>query len=83
MRPAAEKIVYCTMYIAHCEMKSVVASHSIERDELLKRDFIPRLALGEASKSMAGDLIKVVIGPRRAGKSVFALPGISGAGRCR
>ncbi|MHB8810929.1 MAG: ATP-binding protein [Desulfobulbaceae bacterium] len=48
-------------------------SHKLERDELLKRSFIPRQGLAEAERSMAGGLIKVVIGPRRAGKSVFAL----------
>jgi len=59
-------------------MNNVIASHKIERDELLKRTFTPRLALEEAAKSMSGGLIKVVIGPRRAGKSVFALQLLSG-----
>ncbi len=58
-------------------MKSVIASHRIERDELLSRAFIPRQGLAEAVKSMSGGLIKVVIGPRRAGKSVFALQMLS------
>ncbi|MDA0578338.1 MAG: AAA family ATPase, partial [Verrucomicrobia bacterium] len=59
-------------------MKTVIASHKIERDELLKRTFIRRVALDDAEKSMSGSLIKVVIGPRRAGKSVFALQLLSG-----
>jgi predicted AAA+ superfamily ATPase len=58
-------------------MKSVIASHRIERDELLSRAFIPRQGLAEAVKSMSGGLIKIVIGPRRAGKSVFALQMLS------
>lgn len=58
-------------------MKNIVASHRIERDELLKRVFVPRQGLAEAVHSMSGTLIKVVIGPRRAGKSVFALQMLS------
>lgn len=54
-------------------MKTIVMSHKLERDELLQGSFIPRKGLAEAVQSMAGGLIKVVIGPRRAGKSVFAL----------
>lgn len=54
-------------------MNNVVMSHKVERDELLKGGFVPRDGLAEAVQSMAGSLIKVVIGPRRAGKSVFAL----------
>jgi predicted AAA+ superfamily ATPase len=54
-------------------MKKIVASHRIERDELLQRVFVPRQGLAAAVQSMSGSLIKVVIGPRRAGKSVFAL----------
>ncbi len=49
----------------------------MERDELLKRTFVPRQGLAEAVQSMSGSLIKVVIGPRRAGKSVFALQMLS------
>lgn len=60
-------------------MKSIVASHKIERDELLKGSFIPRQGLTDAVQSMTGGLIKVVIGPRRAGKSVFALQMLSAA----
>jgi len=54
-------------------------SHKIERDELLKGSFIPREGLAEAVKSMSGGLIKVVVGPRRAGKSVFALQMLTAA----
>jgi predicted AAA+ superfamily ATPase len=60
-------------------MRNIVASHRIERDELLKRVFVPRQGLAEAVRSMHGTLIKVVIGPRRAGKSVFALQMLSAA----
>ncbi len=61
-------------------MKEVVASHRIERDELLKQPFVPRHSLAEAVPYMAGKRIKVVIGPRRAGKSVFALQMLKAVG---
>ena len=61
-------------------MKSIVASHKIERDELLETSFIPRHSLAQAVPYMASKRIKVVIGPRRAGKSVFALQMLKAAG---
>jgi predicted AAA+ superfamily ATPase len=60
-------------------MKNIVMSHKIERDEMLKQSFVPRAGLAEAVQSMTGGLIKVVIGPRRAGKSVFALQMLTAA----
>ena len=60
-------------------MNNIVMSHKVERDELLKGGFVPREGLTEAAQSMAGSLIKVVIGPRRAGKSVFALQMLTAA----
>jgi len=60
-------------------VKNIVASHRIERDVLLNRTFVPRQGLADAVQSMSGSLIKVVIGPRRAGKSVFALQMLSAA----
>lgn len=61
-------------------MKTIVASHRIERDELLKRSFIPRHSIALAIPYMASKRIKVVIGPRRAGKSVFALQMLKAVG---
>ncbi len=60
-------------------MNNIVMSHKVERDELLKGGFVLREGLAEAAQSMAGSLIKVVIGPRRAGKSVFALQMLTAA----
>lgn len=61
-------------------MKEIVASHKIERDELLGKRFVPRHSLAQAVPYMASNRIKVVIGPRRAGKSVFALQMLKTAG---
>lgn len=58
-------------------MNSVLYSQKIERDELFGRDYLPRDGLRDATKSMADGLIKVVIGPRRAGKSVFSFQMLS------
>lgn len=54
-------------------MKDIVLGHKIERDELLRQDFVLREGIEEARKSLDTNLIKVIVGPRRAGKSVFAL----------
>jgi len=42
-----------------------------EMAALLQKPFIERSRTAEAKKQIASDLVKVVIGPRRAGKSVF------------
>lgn len=54
-------------------MKDIVLGHKIERDELFRQDFVLREGIKEARKSLDTNLIKVIVGPRRAGKSVFAL----------
>jgi predicted AAA+ superfamily ATPase len=54
-------------------MKDIVLGHKIERDELLRQGFVLREGIEGARKSLDTDLIKVIVGPRRAGKSVFAL----------
>lgn len=54
-------------------MKDVVLSQRIERDELLGGNYVQREGLTPARKSIQSPLIKVITGPRRAGKSVFAI----------
>ncbi len=54
-------------------MKNILLSQKIERDALRERGYILRDGLDVARNSLDDGLIKVVIGPRRAGKSVFAL----------
>jgi|CXWL01.1.fsa_nt_gi predicted AAA+ superfamily ATPase len=44
-----------------------------EKEELLKRPYIRRDKMKTAESWMQSSLIKVILGPRRAGKSVFAL----------
>lgn len=52
-------------------IKNIVLQHRQEKEELLARQYIPREQLNDAKKLLKTDLIKVIIGPRRAGKSVF------------
>lgn len=59
-------------------MKDIVVSQKIERDTLRERGYISRDGLDAARGVMDSGLIKVVIGPRRAGKSVFALQMLQG-----
>lgn len=59
-------------------MKDIILGHKVERDELLRQGFVLREGIEEARKSLDTNLIKVIIGPRRAGKSVFALQLLQG-----
>jgi predicted AAA+ superfamily ATPase len=59
-------------------MKNIILSQKIERDFLRERGYILRDGLDAARSSIDSALIKVVIGPRRAGKSVFALQMLQG-----
>lgn len=54
-------------------LKNIVLKQKQEKDRLLSLSYIERTKAAEAKKWLDSDLIKVVIGPRRAGKSVFSL----------
>lgn len=49
-------------------MKEIVLSQKVERRELLGGRYIPREGLKNAIESLQNNLIKVIIGPRRAGR---------------
>ena len=53
-------------------LKEVVLQHKAERDTFLKRSYVARSKVDEAAGFLETDLIKVITGPRRAGKSVAA-----------
>lgn len=59
-------------------MKDIVLGHKAERDELFKAQYVQREGIQAARKNMKNNLIKVIIGPRRAGKSVFAMQMLEG-----
>jgi len=54
-------------------IKDIVLQHRIEKEKLLSKNYILREKLGFAKKNLETDLIKVITGPRRAGKSVFSI----------
>lgn len=54
-------------------LKSTVLKQKEEKERLLSLPYIERTKEKEARKWLSSDLIKVVLGPRRAGKSVFSL----------
>lgn len=54
-------------------MKDYINQHRIERDRLLGLQYVEREGLEKAKIHLESNLIKIIAGPRRAGKSVFAL----------
>jgi len=59
-------------------MKEILLSHQVERNELLAGKYVPRENLLQARRNLQSDLIKVIVGPRRAGKSVFSIQMLEG-----
>jgi predicted AAA+ superfamily ATPase len=60
------------------DTREIILSQKHERDRLLSTDYIERENLESLKTALAHDLIKVIIGPRRAGKSVFAIEALKG-----
>ncbi len=54
-------------------LKDIVLKQKIKKEELLKSQYVDRTKEPFAKKWLSSTLIKVVLGPRRAGKSVFSL----------
>lgn len=54
-------------------LKDVVLKQKSEKERFLSLSYIKRTKAQSAEKWLDSDLIKVVLGPRRAGKSVFSL----------
>lgn len=54
-------------------LKNIVLRQKQEKERLLSFPYIEREKAQKASQWVGSDLIKVVVGPRRAGKSVFSL----------
>ncbi len=52
-------------------LKKILLKQKKEFENLLNKPFVRRLKMPEAKKYIKSDLVKVVIGPRRAGKSLF------------
>ena len=54
-------------------VKQIVLQQKEERDTLLERSYQKRVTAENTNDFLASSLIKLITGPRRAGKSVFAL----------
>lgn len=54
-------------------LKDVISNQKLQKERLLTFSYISRTKEPFAKKWLDSDLIKVVLGPRRAGKSVFSL----------
>ncbi len=54
-------------------MKNIILSQKAERDELLSRPYIDRHSHHDAQSLLSTPIIKLITGPRRVGKSVYAL----------
>ncbi|MHB1274616.1 MAG: ATP-binding protein [Candidatus Humimicrobiaceae bacterium] len=53
-------------------IKNIVYQHKLEKESLVSKEYIFREKLNFAKKFVDSDLIKVITGPRRTGKSVAA-----------
>ncbi|MEO0102888.1 MAG: ATP-binding protein [candidate division WOR-3 bacterium] len=54
-------------------IKDIILQYKKEKELLLAQNYIPRQKLSFAQRFLPTKLIKVITGPRRAGKSVFSL----------
>jgi uncharacterized protein len=54
-------------------LKDIVLSQKQQKEQLLTTEYVPRTQDQFGKKWLDSDLIKVVLGPRRAGKSVYSL----------
>ncbi|MBP9760309.1 MAG: ATP-binding protein [Candidatus Pacebacteria bacterium] len=54
-------------------LKDTILKQKQDKERLLSLSYIERTKEKDAQKWVSSDLIKVILGPRRAGKSVFAL----------
>lgn len=54
-------------------IREIILRQKFEKEQLIKANYIEREKFDFAKSWLSTDLIKVIVGPRRAGKSVFAL----------
>ena len=59
-------------------MKRIVLKQRAERDDLASRPYYTRKPIQDVTPYLEANVIKLITGPRRAGKSVFALQILSG-----
>jgi len=54
-------------------LKEIIFQHKKEKDKLLAKTYVFREQFEFGKKQIENDLIKIIIGPRRAGKSIFSM----------
>lgn len=54
-------------------LKNAIIQQKLEKEKLSSKEYIPREKLAAFRRELSSELIKVITGPRRAGKSVFAI----------
>ena len=59
-------------------LNATVEAQRRERDRALRRSSVPRALAASLSKALASTLVKVITGPRRAGKSTLAFQVLAG-----
>ena len=59
-------------------MKNIVLKQRAERDDLASRPYYTRMHIQDVAPYLKANVIKMITGPRRAGKSVYALQILSG-----
>lgn len=59
-------------------MKNIVLKQKAERDMLVDKNYQQRVEITDSAAFLASGLIKLITGPRRAGKSVLALQTLQG-----
>ena len=59
-------------------MKNIVLKQRAERDDLASRPYYTRKRIQDVAPYLEANVIKLITGPRRAGKSVYALQILSG-----
>lgn len=59
-------------------LNTTIEAHRRERDQVLQQAFVPRELGGRLSKALSSNLVKVITGPRRAGKSTLAFQVLRG-----
>jgi hypothetical protein len=59
-------------------LNTTIEAHRRERDLALQRKVVPRQLADSIKKALSSSLVKVIIGPRRAGKSTLAFQALAG-----
>lgn len=65
--------------MAKIDIRDILLTQQKELETISKKQYVPRTA---ALKELDKDIIKVIIGPRRAGKSFFAVHELKKIGTC-